>query len=167
MITYEDNSVRFTYRVAGVALSDGYVLMQRGGWDNIFFLPGGRAELLETAETCLKREMREELGVDVTVERLLWIGENFFRQKNKAFHELGLYFLMTLPQVPRLYVKHDFIIGREKGRNIFFRWLPLTTLADTPIYPTFLRQELCTLPTTIKHIVHTDHFRDHQHNHHS
>lgn len=158
MITFDDGSVRFSYRVAGIALHEGYVFMQRGGWDDIFFLPGGRAELLETATTSLKREMCEELDVEVTVERLLWIGENFFWHRHRAFHELGLYFLMQLPPDPHLYVKDSDIIGWEKRRKILFRWLPLASLADAPLYPAFLRQELLNLPQMIKHIVHTDGF---------
>ena len=43
----------------------------------------------ETAEETLKREMREEMQTDITVQRLLWVVENFFQHGGKAFHELG------------------------------------------------------------------------------
>ena len=33
---------------------------------------------MESAGAALRREMREELGVHVTVGRLLWLVENFF-----------------------------------------------------------------------------------------
>jgi hypothetical protein len=97
MITFDRGNVRFTYRVAGVAIRDGKVLAQKSVEGSYCFLPGGRAELRETAGETLRREMQEELHVDVAVGRLLWVVENFFELGGKAFHELGLYFSMTFP----------------------------------------------------------------------
>jgi 8-oxo-dGTP pyrophosphatase MutT (NUDIX family) len=46
---------------------------ERGEWE----LPGGRPEPGETFEACLIREMAEELGIEIAVERWLdsWIYE--------------------------------------------------------------------------------------------
>ena len=38
-------------------------------------LPGGGIELLEPSDKALKREMQEELQVDIRIERLLWVIE--------------------------------------------------------------------------------------------
>ena len=43
------------------------LLNERGQWE----LPGGRLEKGETAEACLVREVREETGLEVAVERLV------------------------------------------------------------------------------------------------
>ena len=40
-----------------------------GAWD----LPGGHLQLGETAEACLLREIKEETGLEVAVERLLGV----------------------------------------------------------------------------------------------
>jgi ADP-ribose pyrophosphatase YjhB (NUDIX family) len=98
VITFTRGNVRFNYRIAGVIIHDGKVLLQKPVKDGFWFLPGGRAELQETADETLKREMREEMHTDITVERLLWVVENFFEHGDKAFHELGLYFLMSFPK---------------------------------------------------------------------
>jgi ADP-ribose pyrophosphatase YjhB (NUDIX family) len=62
-----------------------------------YCLPGGRVEHGETAEECVQREMREELKDEVRVERLLWVMENLFEHEGMSWHEIGLYFLVSLP----------------------------------------------------------------------
>ena len=86
MITFTRGDLRFNYRITGVAICDGKVLLQKPVVDGFWFLPGGRAELQETAEETLRREMREEMHTDITVERLLWVVENFFEHAGIAFH---------------------------------------------------------------------------------
>jgi 8-oxo-dGTP pyrophosphatase MutT (NUDIX family) len=59
--------------VKGVCrLPDGRVLLgrnPRGEWE----LPGGRPEVGELFQDCLRREMREETGLEVAVERVLGV----------------------------------------------------------------------------------------------
>src|SRR5690348_17531423 len=89
MITFEREHIRFNYRIAGVTIRDGKVLVQQPERGGFCFLPGGRAELLESASETLRREMQEELHVDATIGRLLWIVENFFAFEGRDFHELS------------------------------------------------------------------------------
>ena len=58
MITFDHNNSRFTYRVAGVALHAGRVLLNTVQGFDFWFLPGGRCELREAATEALMREMR-------------------------------------------------------------------------------------------------------------
>lgn len=88
---------RFNYRIAGLGFRDGHVLVHRAVHEPFWTFPGGRAEIGETSEETLKREMVEELGVEVTVHRLLWIVENFFHYEQRDWHELGFYYLMDIP----------------------------------------------------------------------
>lgn len=65
----------FRVRVAGVLVEEGNILLVRQlvnrGRD--WSLPGGRLEPGETLEQCLKREVREETGLEVRLNRLLYI----------------------------------------------------------------------------------------------
>src|SRR5689334_20866446 len=97
MIRFDQGNYRFNYRVVGVAIHDGRVLLHQGEGESFWTLPGGRAELGESAEQTLQREMREELEIEIEIVRLLWVVENFFRFDQKNYHELSLYFLMRLP----------------------------------------------------------------------
>jgi ADP-ribose pyrophosphatase YjhB (NUDIX family) len=155
MITFGTGDVQFTNRVVGVAVHDGYVLLHRAERDDFWALPGGRGELLEPSEGTLVREMREELGVEIRVVRLLWVVENFF-QDTRSHHELGLYYLMDLGPDYSHYDPDVPFLGEEDGLRLIFRWFPVDGLEAVRLYPTFLRTALRSLPRTTQHVVHTD-----------
>lgn len=160
MITFKQSGIKFTYRVGGIAIHKGHVLFQKATADphNIFwFLPGGRAELGESASQALQREMMEELNVSIAIERPVFLLENFFESDTIPHHELGMYFLMHLP--PDCYLcqqEGPFIHEDETDLPLIFEWLPLNGLAQLPIAPKFFCTALSDLPTQFTHIVHTD-----------
>lgn len=156
MITLDTGALRFNYRIVGVAVHGGRVLLHRAEREDFWSLPGGRAELREPAEETLRREMREELGVTIGVERLLWVVENFFQYDRRDYHELALYFLMTFPPAPPLYRAAAPFAGGEAGLPLIFRWVPLADLDRTVLYPPFLKLALRDLPPAPTHVVHTD-----------
>jgi ADP-ribose pyrophosphatase YjhB (NUDIX family) len=156
MITFTQETTRFTCRVVGVAIDDGRVLLHKAEDDDFWALPGGRAELLEPATATLRREMVEELGIDVDVVRLLWLVENFFQYRELDYHELGLYFLMRVPAGwPQRTAQGPFL-GDEHGVRLFFQWFPLEALPAMRVYPTFLASGLQNLPASPLHVVHND-----------
>ncbi len=159
MLSFDAGPARFNFRIVGVALDPerGRVLLHRAEGDDFWSLPGGRAELLEPAEATLRREMREELGAEIAVERLLWVVENFFEHAGKSYHELALYFLIAFPHDSGL-VRADgpFFGWEEGGITLIFQWHPLAALDAIPLYPTFLRAGLRALPAAPVHVVHTD-----------
>src|SRR5256885_782414 len=103
MITFKTAEMRFSYRVGGILIHRGHVLCQAADREDFWLLPGGRAELGESARVTLFREMQEELGVEVQVGQLLYIIENFFTHTDGSKHEVGLYFSMTAPADSYLY----------------------------------------------------------------
>lgn len=155
MITFEKDGKQFNHRVVGVAIHEGQVLLHRAEWEDFWSLPGGRVELLEASPDALRREMREELGIEIEVDRPLWVAENFFQYGGKAFHELGLYFLISFPHDSPLYHTASFE-GNEADVPLLFQWFPLAALSGMRLYPSFLSTGLQTLPNTIQHIVHHD-----------
>ena len=156
MITLERDNARFSCRVVGVAIEEGRVLLHRALRDDFWALPGGRAEVLEPSAATLRREMQEELGIDVEVVRLLWLAENFFGYEGLNVHELGLYFLMQVPHDWPLRTSDESFAGEENHLPLEFRWFPVADLPGMVVYPSFLRTGLQTLPTTVQHVVHRD-----------
>jgi ADP-ribose pyrophosphatase YjhB (NUDIX family) len=159
MITFTRNRMQFDHRVAGIALKGTgdatQVLLHRAETDDFWALPGGRVELLEPSMEALRREMHEELNIEIQVKRLVWVVENFFHYNGRVHHELGLYCLISLPPNCPLRDQAEFL-GDEQGLRLIFRWFPLMQLRQLPLYPTFLREGLQALPASITHIVHTD-----------
>lgn len=156
MITLTQENTRFTCRIVGVAIDQGRVLLHKAEDDDFWALPGGRAELLEPAMATLRREMVEELHIEVDVVRLLWLVENFFQYRGLDYHELGLYFLMRVPAGWPLRTAQGPFLGDEHGVRLFFQWFPLEALPAMRVYPSFLARGLQDLPACPQHVVHTD-----------
>jgi hypothetical protein len=57
--------------------------------------------------------MREELACEVSIGRLLWVIDNFFRYRAVDYHELGLYFVITCQRAAR---------RRPAGRGLRQSW---------------------------------------------
>jgi ADP-ribose pyrophosphatase YjhB (NUDIX family) len=148
----------FNYRTVGVLLHEGRVLLHRGETEDFWSLPGGRVELCgETAAESLRREMLEELVVEVEVVRLLWLVENFFRYTDREFYEFGMYFLMRLPaDAPLLRVEEPFTMTEEGGLLFIFRWFRLEELGSIRLLPSFLVEGLRDLPDSPRHLVEYD-----------
>ena len=153
IITFDQDEKRFNYRIAGVALHENRVLLNREDEYRFWFMPGGRAELLEPAQETLQREFREELNVEIQIGRLLWFVESFFERFHEAYHQLSLYFLIDLPPDWPLLTVDGAFRGVEEEANLLFQWYHLHELATLHMYPTFLKQALQALPENTEHIL--------------
>lgn len=65
-------------RTTAVLVKDSKILVQRDRNGNEYALPGGHIKIGETLEDGLIRETKEEIGVDIKCNRLLWSEECFF-----------------------------------------------------------------------------------------
>lgn len=157
MVAFDKEKARFNYRVAGVAIHNGRILLDRNSRNNYWVLPGGHPEMMEPMVEALRREVHEEIGADVEVVRLLWIMENFFH-KNKDIHELSFYFLMELPPSSPLLMGDGPFYGKEHGYTLTFQWFPLdeNSLLELPLYPANMAAALIHLPVTPQHLVFYD-----------
>ncbi len=153
MISFDLDRGRFNYRVAAVVIDDGYLLACRESDGDFWFLPGGRCELMESSPEAVKREMREEFAVECEVGRLLWFAENFFRLGGRTFHEIGLYFLASLPARSPLLDKTKVFQFDEGALSLEAQWFTLSDVLAINLVPAFLRTGVQNLPTTPQHII--------------
>lgn len=157
VINFNRGKAQFTFRAAAIIFHEDRVLLQRAETDDFWALPGGRVELLELAADTVKREMREEMDVEVCVERLVWVVERFFfLHGGRSFHELGFYFLVSLPTDSDLHAKTEQFEGDEERLTPIFKWTNVDELDGIELYPTFLKQGLRAIPDVTEHIVHLD-----------
>ncbi|MGN0778508.1 MAG: NUDIX hydrolase [Aristaeellaceae bacterium] len=153
-LSFSTEAGRFGLRVRGLLLHEGRLLTvtedDYPGWH----LPGGRIRLHETAEDALLREMREELGLEASIIRPLWLNQAFFTGADgQPRHEWCLYALMDVPAP--LLDRGDAFIRQTGGQTLTFRWMPVDALPET-MEPAFLRASLSALPDTLQLVSHTN-----------
>ena len=68
------------------------LLIKSYKWNNgdIYSIPGGHIELGETIEHAVKREIKEEVGLDVNLEKILFVQEAI---NPKEYHKEGKHFI--------------------------------------------------------------------------
>lgn len=147
----------FSYRVAGICVQDGKVLLQTTtGEDRSFAFPGGHAAFGETNAQTLIREFREEIGADISVGDLKWVAEIFFPWGGKPCHQICLYYLVELEGVPT----DGVFLGKEQleGRSfaLEFHWIPLERVGELEVYPTDAAELLGRLEDGVQHFVYRE-----------
>lgn len=147
MVVFEKEGIRFNYRIGGIAIRNGRLLLCYAPEGDFWYLPGGRVEMGEAARESLQREVWEELGLEAKVGPLRWVAENFFTLGKTHFHELGLYFDLDLD----LEIGDTDILGKEGNSALLFRWFPLSQLPN--IKPDFIKTELHSPLPNLRHIV--------------
>lgn len=88
--------------VLGMIKRNNKILVSKG-YDNIkseeFYRSiGGGIEFLENSKDALKREFKEELGIDINVGEFLGISENIFTYNGKNAHELILFYNVNIKE---------------------------------------------------------------------
>jgi 8-oxo-dGTP pyrophosphatase MutT (NUDIX family) len=153
-IDLKNESGEFKYRVVGILFDEnGRVLIQKVADNPFYCLPGGRVELGESSIEAVKRELEEELGFDVVVEKPLFFLENFFkRTTGKEVHEIGIFFRVTSTVAP----KEDWeIVENDKGelKKLRYKWVTMKELEDEDVRPAFLKEKLLNLSENFEQIV--------------
>ncbi|WP_278473559.1 NUDIX hydrolase [Turicibacter sanguinis] len=154
-VTFQTDVGRFNYRVAGVLIHENRLLVMTDERSPYYYLPGGRVSMNEESTMAIKREVKEELDVEVEATQLLWIVENFFveQQSQEQFHEIGMYYLLQLTEEDILKRGQEFIMNEGGYKKLSFLWLPLEKIKHLNIYPLFLKERIMNLPQVPEHLV--------------
>lgn len=142
----------FNHRVAAVIVHNNKLLAQKNVKTNEYYLPGGRINYGESSEDAVVREMQEELGVDISDYRTLWINECFFVDSGARFHEVGIYYLVNLENTHFNHYESIFELT-EGSRVNTYEWLDINILDDKALYPLFVKTEIKNPDKRLKHII--------------
>lgn len=139
-------------RVGAVILKDGRFLMVGNEREDCLYSVGGRVKFGETAQEAVIREVFEETGIKMEIDRLGFIHENYFwgntpEKGNRLIYEISFFFYMKVPNDFRP-VSGSFT---EDGAKEYLAWC----LPDDPrrMYPAFFRTELMHPTDGVKHFV--------------
>jgi ADP-ribose pyrophosphatase len=150
------NSGVFSYRIAGVLIRDGKILIHHALGDTAYSLPGGHVAFGETSHESLVREFKEEMGADISIERLLWIQENFWKWGVNDCHQICLYYLIKLCDETQIPLDGTFSyqpqLEKEKYK-LEFTWIELEKLKDMEFYPPFAKEKVLNLSDNIEHFI--------------
>lgn len=140
-------------RVGAIIMKDGRILMAGNRIrPEYLYSVGGRIQFGETAEEAVVREVYEETGAVMEIERLGFIHENYFygdaaTNLGKLIYEISFFFYMKVPE--------DFtpacLSFTEDGHEEFLRWIRPD--AAEKFYPEFFRTELLKPDHGVKHFV--------------
>ncbi len=145
-LTFKTENGVFNYRVCAIITHDNKLLAMKNNNTPYYFLPGGRVALHETADNAIKRELREELGINAKIVRPLWFAQTFFVEDEckEKFHELCVYYLVDVSDTDL--VNHEKFIGLETKNNEVFEWLSIASLNEQYLYPLFIKERINNLP---------------------
>ncbi len=139
-------------RVGAIIMRDGKLLMVGNERSDYLYTVGGRIKFGETAEEAIVREVLEETGVKMEIDRLGFVHENYFygdapTNLGKLIYEISFYFYMKVPQdfAP---ISESFT---EDQSREFLKWVCLDE--KIKMYPTFFKTELRKSSDTVKHFV--------------
>lgn len=139
-------------RVGAIIRHGGKFLMVGNDSFDYLYSVGGRIKFGETAAEAVVREVREETGRTLEIDRLGFISEDFFdgdspAKLGKLIYEIGFYFYMKTPE--------DFepVAGSftEDGSREFLIWV--SPEENRRLYPAFFNDELQHPEPGVKHFV--------------
>lgn len=150
-LTFKTDNGRFNYRVGAILIKDGKVLVVKNELSAYYYSVGGRVHFDETTKEAVKREVKEELGIDLEIERPVFFHEQFFDEvdSKEHFHEISIYYLMKQPNDDQEMVCTSV---SETGNKEVLCWLPIDQLENYTVFPSFFAKELVNLPEGIKFI---------------
>ena len=139
-------------RVGAIIMKDGKILMVGNERSNYLYSVGGRIKFGETAEEAIVREVYEETGVKMEIDRLGFVHENYFygdatTNLGKLIYEISFFFYM---KVPNDFTPISDSFTEDNSRE-FLKWI--SPNEDIKIYPEFFKTELMNPTDAIRHFV--------------
>jgi ADP-ribose pyrophosphatase YjhB (NUDIX family) len=130
--------VKFNYR-SGLLIQKGDSILVECNPDIDFVtIPGGRVKTLESSLDALKRELKEEMHVDIldTEVKMKALVENFFEMNNKKYHEMYILYKTTVDEFDTRF--HDDMINFDSAAS-YYKWVKISDLEKENLLPVVLR----------------------------
>ena len=161
-LLFKNEDFVFSYRVAGLPVRDGRVLLQTMN-GHFFTAVGGHVSSFESSAEALKREYYEELNAEIEVREPVAAAEIFLPWDKRAGHQICFYYrigIISDGNIPSdgVYAGCDELDG--KVYHLKYSWVPIEELGKSAmLYPPQLIPILQRGSTEFTHFVY-DEFED-------
>ena len=130
----DDNQV-FNYCARALIEQDGKLLIICVNDADYYHLPGGHVEIGEESAQALQREIQEEVGFAVTLDRLVLVSEQFYTKKDIKNHSIIFYYTARpqgdVPTVNSVRMEQ----GHTRINKNELRWVTRDELKDLDVRP--------------------------------
>lgn len=134
-----DDAKIFNYCARAIIQQDDKFLIMNLNDAEYYHLPGGHVEIGESSADALNREIKEEVGIEVNLDKIVLVSEEFYRKLDLDVHSVIFYYLAK----PKVRVLTENSVRMEQGRTrvnkIVLRWVTCDELAKIDLRPTFMK----------------------------
>lgn len=155
-IEIKTETQKFKYRVNGIIINNGKVLVLKMKNNTSYCLPGGHVELGEDTKIAVIREMLEETESDVTITNELAIVESFYTDKNGLeTHEISFYYIVEPKNYDKIPLDNYTRLENDKNelKSHNFEWIELSKLESIDFRPYYIKDKLAKNNMTFEHLI--------------
>ena len=137
-ISVKNKEGTFFYRVAALIIDNNKLLVAKNVDHPVYYTIGGGININETSEEAIIREVMEETGLKLSINKLTYVQERFLKINNEKFHEVVLFYLMDIKEKINI-LDNTFT---DQGNKETLHWFFLEDLKNVDLVPEFLKYKL-------------------------
>lgn len=130
IVDIPQNKFFFRPSVYALIVDNGKIITLRNKGNGKIWFPGGGVDIGEKMEDALKREIKEETGLDAEISELAFFKENFFYYQplDEAYHAFLFFFLCSTKNTKLIADSEVDDLESEKPR-----WTEISSIAKEDI----------------------------------
>jgi ADP-ribose pyrophosphatase YjhB (NUDIX family) len=132
------DDIKFNYRVGLIIEKNNQIIIESSRVVDFSLIPGGRVKTLESTSQAIKREIKEEMGIDIEESEIVGKGliQSFFKLDNKRYHELFFIYKLTLSNDD---TRFDNVSDNLDSETNYYQWINKNTLEENNVLPNALK----------------------------
>lgn len=139
------NNIVASVRATALIIKDEKIFLTKYS-NNRYYPLGGAVKIGETTESAVSRETKEEVGIDVVIDRLAFIVENYFFEEDVSWHNIEFHYIVSPKEEPDLKMQ-------EGSKVQVCEWVEINKLDEIDLVPEFLKTELPNWNGQLKHVI--------------
>ena len=129
---------KLNIRTTAVIIHENKLLVHKNANEDFCALVGGRIKIGENSEEAIKREIFEEMGKKIEIQKYLTTIENFFKADDMTYHEIMFVYKADFENEEDK--KIITTIKNIEGENeLKYKWVSIDELEKANLQPVILR----------------------------